>query len=161
MLRAYTTSIELWVERRGFYPRGGGRVELRVTPRPGLAPALRDRSEDLPPIRRAAFGTCRCVEGVSVSSRDLVDRRVAERQRQAAARCIRDAMGQDPVIRCDRADTESTGSSITLWASGDDGMTLATDALGARGRRAEVVGADAAERLVAEVQSGAAVGCKR
>jgi len=49
------------------------------------------------------------------------------------------------------------GTGIVLWAESDTGMRIGSDNLGARGKRAEEVGKEAAEYLIGELSSGMAV----
>ncbi len=147
-IAARAEKLELGVLRRGFYPKGGGRVRLRITPR---SPVTRT------PISLTEVGTLIAVEGVSIASADLKKRRVAERQRQASLHHVRRLTGHDAHIRCRYEDAVSPGSSVTLWARGDRGATVGADALGERGKRAERVGEEAAEFLATELGSGAAV----
>lgn len=123
-------------ERRGYYPRGGGVATLEVAPG-------RLRRTDL-----LASGPGE-VEGVSHSSN--LPQHVAERQSEAATRVL-GREGFDAEISCETGTFPSTGSGITLW-SGRKGAS----ALGERGLRAEKVGASAAEEMVAELRSRAAV----
>ncbi len=123
-------------QRRGYYPRGGGVATLKVDPG-----AL--RRADL--LASGPGG----VEGVSHSSN--LPQHVAERQSEAAARVLLRA-GFDAQIRCETENVPSTGSGITLWSD-----RKGASALGERGLRAEKVGASAAEEMVAELGSKAAV----
>lgn len=61
-------------------------------------------------------------------------------------------------VREEYQTTASPGSVITLWAEGPQGVTaIGADALGQRGVRAKSVGAAAAQRLIAVLESKAAV----
>ncbi|HII07703.1 MAG TPA: RNA 3'-terminal phosphate cyclase, partial [Methanotrichaceae archaeon] len=122
--------------RRGYYPRGGGVATLEVVP------------GDLKRADLLAFEPER-VEGVSHSSN--LPEHVAQRQSEAALEVL-ERSGFETKIRCETETVPSTGSGITLW-SGRKGVS----ALGERGLRAEKVGAFAAEDMVAELRSKAAV----
>jgi RNA 3'-terminal phosphate cyclase (ATP) len=123
-------------ERRGYHPRGGGIAVLKTVP--GKLQRV-----DLSPSK---FGS---VDGISHSSN--LPEHVARRQAEAAREILKGA-GYRAKIGCEATNLPSTGSGITLW-SGRKGAS----ALGERGLPAEKVGAMAAEEMVAELGSKAAV----
>lgn len=122
--------------RRGYYPQGGGIVILEVVP------GKLKRADLSVPEPNA-------VEGSSHSSN--LPEHVARRQAKAAVEIL-ERSGFDAEIRCETGELPSTGSGITLW-SGRKGSS----ALGERGLPAETVGASAAEEMVAELRTKAAV----
>lgn len=128
----------IWLERkkRGYYPRGGGLVVLTVDPRNLKAAYLSPHKS----------GT---VHGASHCS-NLPDH-VARRQAEAAVLTLRNADYESSVSEEVLKET-STGSGITLW-SGFKGAS----ALGERGIRAEDVGKTAAQEIIAELATPAAV----
>ncbi len=134
VLRRAGASIEITVLERGYYPRGGGRVHVRVEPgRPG--PITIPEEED------EGCGLVSCSAGLPGH--------VTERQAAAA----RDLIGSDLGLTCataldPREGGASTGSSVTVW-SGAKGAV----ALGRRGLPAEEVGRTAARALIAECRS--------
>ena len=105
------------------------------------------------------------IKGVSHASLDLEKASVAERQARAA-KLVLNKFNCPVKIQTEYCETLSTGSGITLWAIfSKDGeeidfnnpILLGTDCLGERGKRAEIVGKEAAEKLVSEINSKAAV----
>ncbi|AEA13318.1 RNA 3'-terminal-phosphate cyclase [Thermoproteus uzoniensis 768-20] len=130
--------------RRGHYPRGGGLVELSVEPVERLAPvSWRERGD----IRRVA----------GISHAVNLPRHVAERQAKAAEEALR-GLGVPVEIAVEhRQDGLGPGSGVVLWAETDRGLVLGADALGERGKPAEAVGREAAEKLLREISSGAAL----
>jgi len=113
----------------GFYPRGGGRISLAVTP--GLLEplVLTDRGEFVRTTAR------------SIATTDLAKARVAERQLEAA----------EGIVSVDRREFDyvkspSTGSALLMTAEYAS-CRLGASALGERGKRAEKVGAEAARAL--------------
>ncbi|MBW2964426.1 RNA 3'-terminal phosphate cyclase [Candidatus Woesearchaeota archaeon] len=158
-LRRYA-DIEMTVVRRGYYPKGCGQVDVKVKGKHTL-----DNLSEAPPIQLMKQGILMQVKGISHASSDLADAQVADRQATAAKHALV-KLGVPVNISSQYCDTESTGSGITLWAvfslAEDDvdvsnPIRLGADALGERGKRAEVVGEEAAKRLLAEIESGAAV----
>ena len=97
------------------------------------------------------------LQGISVCT-FLADRRVAERQAQAAERYFEN-YGFKPRIKIanDFSNPLQKGSSIVLWAKTDSDVLLGGDAIGEIRKRSEVVGREAAENLMREIESEATV----
>ena len=152
LIRPYAQHVAIDVQRRGYYPKGGGRVKFTVVPRfaqtdwasqHGVASPL-----DLP-----SRGNLKHLLVHSRASSHLRERRVAERQAQELTKRV----DLHPCARhVDYGDAYSTGSSITAVAIFEH-CRLGVDALGARRKTAEQVGRAAARRLNDEVASGATV----
>jgi RNA 3'-terminal phosphate cyclase (GTP) len=141
--RAETLRLE--VVRRGFYPRGGGRIVLEGGGWKEGEPILRLEPGRLAGIRVSSF-----------ASRGLADRKVAERQAEAAvARLERHGVPVESEVSY--GETLSPGSVVTCVARHEGGGALGGSALGALGKRAEEVGREAADWLGAEIASGAPV----
>jgi RNA 3'-terminal phosphate cyclase (GTP) len=154
--------IEVLGMQRGFYPKGKGALELKITPQMPTAPA-KDASSVLAAVhrrfpkldssmRRDVAG----IKGVSAAASVLAKARVAERQAEAA----REALGSRVPVEIgeEYCRTASPGSVITVWALDRHGRALAGgDALGERGKPAEAVGREAAEKLLQTLDTEAAV----
>jgi len=144
LLRRHGLAVALDVERRGFYPAGGGEATLRLWP-------STVRPLDLPTPRDPATA-----QVFSVASADLADRDVAPRQATAAETALDAA---DVAVREQRAasvDSVSTGSVIAVRL--DRGQAIAgADALGEQGTPAETVAERAVDRLAPMIESGATV----
>lgn len=160
--------IELKLLKRGYYPKGGGKVELTVKPEvkrgefetfDGFVKALSHKSFVL-----EKQGSLISVKGISHASSDLENAKVAERQMVAAKQKL-GALNVPVDITCQYYDTPSTGSGITLWAIFSQGydidvenpVRVGSDALGEKGKPAETVGIEAAEKLLQEISSKAPV----
>jgi RNA 3'-terminal phosphate cyclase (ATP) len=130
VLRQYGAGIATTIERRGYYPRGGGQVTVRVEPLP-IAPLAIMPSEPEPPTI------------VSCSS-NLPDH-VTERQAAAAREILEPALGPAALV-IDHRKGESTGTSVTVRCGLKGGS-----AVGKPGYRAERVGGDAARELLGEM----------
>ena len=107
VLRAHGLAAAVDTPRRGFYPAGGGRLDLTLGPstprRLGLALANA-------PNR----GTVERVDVAAVASADLLDANVADRMAREAATRL-DEYGVPVGSRAARyADTDSTGAVVTL-----------------------------------------------
>jgi len=157
-LRRHGARVRLRLDRRGFYPRGGGRVVMEAEPWSGTSPlALAD-----PPRWRS-------LQLWSVATPDLQGARVAERQIEGfrrswetgATRCIDPDEIAGVRVNPDSARAtyeraESTGTTLLARLSGEGGM-LGAGALGRRGVRAERVGEEVADELLAALSTGAPV----
>ncbi|MBI2141797.1 RNA 3'-terminal phosphate cyclase [Candidatus Woesearchaeota archaeon] len=164
--------------RRGYFPKGGGKAELEIRPlfRLGdydtFADFRKAVSQQLPGINLAERGKLLKIAGISHASADLKKAEVAERQAHSAKislsrQLLKIGISCGITIRAEYSESFSTGSGITLFAyfsaAGKDDIDaanpviLGADALGERGKKAEVVGQEAATALVREISSGACV----
>jgi RNA 3'-terminal phosphate cyclase (ATP) len=143
LLEKMNVHAAIFVSRRGHFPKGGGIVRLSAAP-----------SSVLKNFLGGASGVINAVEGISHCVQLPVG--VAERQAIAATRVIEERNFPHPNIRVDQSQSGSgPGSGIVLSAVTSNGAVLGGDSLGERGRPAEVVGEDAAGKLVEEMSSGA------
>jgi RNA 3'-phosphate cyclase len=136
-------SFGLEPKRRGYYPRGGGRVTATIDPCDRVVPM--------------DFTDQKKVSDVFILSRcGNLPRHVADRQLSAASDYVqRSGLGvAGSEVGVEEAD--SPGSSVLCYAAGH-GVFLGGDSIGARGRRAEEVGADAARRFLAAAGPGASM----
>ena len=158
-LAPLASRLEVKVIRRGFYPVGGGEVRLVCHPKKARHAFSWEEFLDyirvFGPIEPGLWDT----PGpgvVSVASSSLKERRVAHRQAQRAMGLLEERLSEAPSIEIVYQPSASPGSAITLWFN-DPHRTLGADALGARGKSAERVAQEAAERLLDEYTSGAEV----
>ncbi|MDD5317677.1 MAG: RNA 3'-terminal phosphate cyclase [Candidatus ainarchaeum sp.] len=135
---------EAGVERRGWYPKGGGLVKARFRPAEG----------GLKPLRLVERGGLVRAEGVSVASNLAAS--VAERQAKAAEKELALA-GTACAVKAAVSPALSPGSCVTLWAEFSSGAVLGASALGGKGKPAEEVGREAARGLASAIASGACV----
>ncbi len=125
--------VSMEVIARGYYPKGGGLVRVNV------APSKLEGKE---------FDVLDCsIKGISHCSN--LPSHVAERQAKAAKALLK-AKGYDAEVDIEVRKDFSTGSGITLWCGYKGG-----NALGERGKRAEVVGEEAARNLLKELENDA------
>lgn len=134
---------DMAVIKRGYYPRGGGEVSVQL------------KGADLSPLQILDPGEIQMIRGRSHASESLRNRGVAERQQEAAMKFM-NTSAFPAQIEVEYAPTKSPGSGIDLWALGENSV-LGSNALGARGRRAEQVGVEAAASLFRQIESGAAL----
>lgn len=142
-LREMGVGVEVDLARRGFYPKGGGEVRVAVRAQGALQP-----------IVRMERGSLRRMRGVVYSCR--LPAHVPERIGRAALLALKRA-GHDASIEADlETPSGSPGCGITLLAEFER-ATLGADALGEVRKPAEKVGEEAAQHLIEEIESGAAV----
>lgn len=161
--------IEVKTLKRGYYPKGGGTVQITIKPE-----IKRNEFETFEAFHAAlkhkAFslleqGELVSIKGTSHASKALAGAQVAERQARAAKQAL--LRFKTPIdISIEYSDTLSTGSGITLWAifsnnAGDvdieNPVRLGADSLGAPGKSSEKVGQEAADKLIKEIESKAPV----
>jgi RNA 3'-terminal phosphate cyclase (ATP) len=135
-LGEFKARVRLECRHRGYYPRGGGSVVLKVDPG-------RLSTAHLKPQKSGV------VEGISHCSN--LPEHVAWRQVESATKALKDA-GYESKVVIEVLNETSIGSGITLWSGHKGGS-----ALGERGIRAEDVGKAAADELIAELETPAAV----
>ena len=138
-LRLMGAEVRLVTRRRGFYPKGGGLVDVIVQPAGRLRP--------LPQLIVSPLGD---VHVESLASRSLRNSHVAERQVEG----FRREFGGDVDHRIEYLDTYSFGSILHAHAHTGD-TKLGANALGKRGLPAEDVGAEAARELRKELDAAA------
>ncbi|MCD6530588.1 RNA 3'-terminal phosphate cyclase [Candidatus Bathyarchaeota archaeon] len=141
-LDAMGLSAQIRVVKYGYYPKGMGEVHLKVNP-----------PRKLKPLWLTEFGELEKIEGISVCT-FLEDRKVAERQRNAALKTLK-SRGYDAEIQVlnDRSNPLQKGSSITLWAKTSEDCLIGADAIGELRKRSEDVGREAAAKLIEELEA--------
>ncbi len=148
-LKFFGVDINVKLLRRGHYPRGGGLVELHVNP----------VKEPLKPIDIVSRG--RPVALKIISHCVKLPAHVAKRQADAAAKVLESATGLRPHIELetyppDKDPHLGPGSGILAFIETSSGARLGGDAVGERGKPAEVVGEEAARILVEDFETGMA-----
>lgn len=169
-LQRFVEKIELKVLKRGYYPKGGGEVRVEISPKFKLINynSLEHLLEDLrlrtPKIILTEQGTLEQIRGVVNVSSTLQEKEVGERIKKAAENSLRKY--KVPVnIRVEHTSTLSVGGEIVLWAifskngkmDYDNPVILGSDALIEERKSSEQVGQEAAQKLMAEIDSGCAV----
>jgi len=162
--------IDFRLIKRGYYPKGGGVVELSILPKILLSDfssfeEFLEEARKLGRIKLSERGLLVAIRGESHASADLQGKKVAERQASAAALELKDA-GCHVEISSSYSPSESTGSGISVYAlysqpgssefDVNQPIILASDVLGERGKPAERVGFQASQKLISELSSGCA-----
>ena len=142
-LRKMGIEAELEIRRRGHYPKGGGLVTGRINP-----------WEERKPLRALEWGHIERFAGISHATN--LPAHVAERQAKAAGERIEELYSVPVEIETEVSRPLGPGSGIVVWAE-TDSLRLGGDALGKRGKPAEVVGREAAEELITQLTPRKAV----
>ncbi|WP_456421763.1 RNA 3'-terminal phosphate cyclase [Thermococcus sp.] len=135
--------IELEIRRRGHYPKGGGLVVGRVEP-----------WEEKKPLVTVEWKKVERFGGISHATN--LPAHVAERQAKSAEEKLRELYSVPVEIEREVSRSLGPGSGIVVWAE-TDSLRLGGDALGKRGKPAEVVGREAADELINQLTSRKAV----
>ncbi len=164
--------IEAKLLRRGYYPKGNGKVEIKINPKfklndfSGFDEFHQQLKQNIQKYNLIEQNHLIQIKGISHASKNLQQAKVAERQAESAQAILKQKYNASIQITTQYQDTLSTGSGITLWAifskNKDDidennPIRLGADALGEQGKRAEIVGEEAARNLIKEIESKAPV----
>ncbi len=137
-IREMGCEVQISMKRRGYYPKGGGLVEVRIVPSHHLNgfDLLKKEGEEI-------------INGISHSCG--LPAHVVERQAKTAERVL-NAYDTEIKTEIENGGERTTGSGITLWRGYKSGS-----ALGERGKRAELVGEEAAKNIIKELESASTV----
>lgn len=163
-LRRFAERIELKIFKRGYFPKGGGKITLEVTPKYKIVDYdLLESLSAVPRIMLPRQGGIEQIRGVVNVSSQLAEKKVAERIQNAAEHKLKSL--QVPItVRLEYTDSLSIGGEIVLWAvCGINGkidplnpVILGSSVLVEKEKTSEQIGAEAAEILIKEIQTGAA-----
>ncbi|XP_042322055.1 RNA 3'-terminal phosphate cyclase isoform X1 [Sceloporus undulatus] len=149
IVEKFNLTLDCIIKRRGYYPKGGGEVTIRMSPVKQLSPiTLTDR------------GTVTKIHGRAFVAGALPIK-IAKDMASAAVRCIRkeirDLYVNIQTVREPDNEAFGTGTGIIIVAETSTGCLLAGSSLGKRGKSADRVGTEAAEMLLGNLQHGGAV----
>ncbi len=164
--------IEAKLLRRGYYPKGNGKVEIKINPKYKLSDF--SSFEEFHSYLKQNVHKYNLIEqyyliqikGISHASRNLQIAKVAERQAESTLSILKQKYDVPIQITTQYQDTLSPGSGITLWAifsknkediDENNPIRIGADSLGEQGKRAEIVGEEAAKNLIKEIESKAPV----
>ncbi|HLC62143.1 MAG TPA: RNA 3'-terminal phosphate cyclase [Candidatus Nanoarchaeia archaeon] len=164
--------IEARLLKRGYYPKGGGKVEIRISPKfklndfENFEEFHNHLKQNVNPYNLTEQGNLIQIKGISHASKDLQGSNVAERQTESAKNILKLKYDVPINIISQYQETLSTGSGIALWAifsrnkndiDENNPIRVGADSLGERGKRAEDVGEEAASRLIKQIEAKAPV----
>jgi len=154
ILRKMGVDVDLEIIRPGYVPRGGGVIELRVSP----------QREKIKPIVLLEQGRADTIRGIALSSL-LKERRVSERMAKECQRKLKVKGCKAKIeILYDAKDSPvyqkasiQAGASLVIWAESSTGCLIGSDMAGKLGRSAEFIGREVAKNLIEDLESGATV----
>ena len=133
-LKSMGVVAEASIERWGFYPKGGGKIQLKINP-----------VQELKPISLVDRGCLEKIRGLSAISN--LPRHVAERQKEQAVKRIQKDLKIDAEITL-LYDVPSNGPGSFLFLLAEYEKTvIGFSSLGSRGKPAEKVSDEAVEAL--------------
>jgi RNA 3'-terminal phosphate cyclase (ATP) len=141
VLRVFGYNVELEIQSRGYYPQGGGKVEVKIHP-----------SKELSSFNLVEQKPIKQIKGISVVTG--LSEEIASRQANEAAKILIQNGFEAKIKKIIAPKNLSVGTSCTLWT---DNNFIGADALGEPKKRAEEVGREAAQKLITEIKSGAVV----
>jgi len=163
-LQKFVDKIELKVLKRGYYPKGGGEVQLEINPRFKIQEYenFEQFNEDLrlrtAKVNLVEQGTLEQVRGNVNVSAELEEKEIAERVKRAAEYSLKEF--EVPInIRIEYKNTLSVGGEIVLWAlfsqggkmNPDHPTILGADCLIEKGKSSEEIGKEVATKLKLEI----------
>ena len=133
LLKKMGCNIESYLNQRGYYPAGGGEVEILIEPCK---------------LKKLNFDeSVEKIEGI-INIANL-PYKIAERIKKSANEKFEEN-GMKASIAIEETTAESNGVGIVLWTKP---KILGADCLGERGKPAEQVGKEAANKLIQEIKS--------
>ena len=168
-IKFLTAKIDLKLIKRGFYPKGCGEIIIKIKPKYINNYQNFSEFQEYMISQNIAFdyenkGQLQNINGISIASKDLQVREVAERQERSARLLLNDTAKTN--IRIEYADSASTGSIIVLYAkytldaknhdiSENHPIILGSSYLGEIDVNAKNVGRLASEHLIELIKSNA------
>ena len=141
-------NIESKLIKRGYYPKGGGEVEIIIEP------------NERKLLRLLEQGKLVQIRGVVNASKSLQKKEVVERIAQSAELMLKRFNVPINITR-EYCDSYSDGCGIVLWGvfskDGDvniDPVRIGADVLGEKGKSSEQVSQDCVDKLIEEIDSG-------
>ncbi|MCM8801038.1 MAG: RNA 3'-terminal phosphate cyclase [Candidatus Omnitrophica bacterium] len=138
--------MELELIKRGYYPKGGGQVKVRVFPK-----------KEFKELNLTQQGVPQEIQGISHAHKELKRKDVSERQRDALVKVLSENFNCPIRIECEYSQASSLGSGVVVWLKTDTEAILGADAMGEIKKPAEEVGKEAGLKLIEEFRSKAVV----
>ncbi len=161
-LQKFVSKIELKILKPGYYPKGGGEVQLEISPRFHIHKYkfVEDFLKELKVARTKLIeaGKLEQIRGVVNLSSELEEKDVGERVKKAAEMALKKY--NVPInIQVEYAKSLNIGGEIVLWAlfsnegrvDPDNPLILGSDALLEKNKSSEEVGKEAAKRLMKDI----------
>lgn len=156
--------IEIRLIKRGYYPRGGGEIEIKFTPEIKRN-NFNNFNDFLKIVSHKGFeltrkGTLAAVKGISNASASLSARKVAERTASSAQHAL-SSLNIPINISAEYRETPSTGSGISVWTIFENDIEpkprISADVLGEMTQTSEQIGVKVAKLLLERLQNEAPI----
>ena len=135
--------FEIEVKKRGYYPKGGGRVKVKISRCSSPQPVeLLDMRISEPNVHSVCSG---------------LPNHVADRQISSAIAAIEKAGMRCRICSSSIETSHSPGTSVLVYSTSEYGSFRGGDCIGERGKPAETVGREAANRFIDVTCTPAAV----
>ena len=135
--------VSAGVERRGYFPKGGGEVRVEIEP-----------VETLKPLRIVQAREFQFEGKINIS--DSLPFDIAERIGKSASQTVLRSKMKTPEIEMESGKSFSPGCGVVLWAKSNEAI-LGSSALGEKRLPAKRVGYLAGKDLLEEIDAGATV----
>jgi RNA 3'-terminal phosphate cyclase (GTP) len=139
ILKEHGYRSSLKIEKRGYYPKGGGKVVFTVEP------------SEIQRFDLTGGDEIKSIGGISHASNHLKNANVANRQMEAAIEALLKNFEMEPDIDVEYCETLSPGSGVQLWIQTQN-YIIGGNSLGEKGKPSEQVGKEAVEDLVRNFQ---------
>ena len=146
LLHRMGLDFDLRIHRPGYFPKGGGEIELTVQP----------VSRRLQPLVLEDAGKVHHVRGIALASH-LAARQVSARLADGCARQLEKGGLASTIERQEDTSAVQPGAALAVWAESSTGCIYGADQAGARGRRSEDIGCFVAQSFLEDLASGATV----
>lgn len=160
--------IEAKLLKRGYYPKGNGKAEIKISPKfrlndfESFEEFHTHLKQNIHPYDLTEQHHLIQIKGISHASISLERAKVAERQAESCQQLLKQKYDVPIQISVQYQETFSPGSGIALWAifsknkediDENNPIRTGADSLGEQGKRAELVGEEAARNLISQIES--------
>ncbi|MEM2918811.1 MAG: RNA 3'-terminal phosphate cyclase [Candidatus Altiarchaeota archaeon] len=149
LLKKFGYNAEIFLEQRGYFPEGNGRVSVEFSPM------------KLKRIELTELGKILSLEGISNAHHALEKRNVARRQERTARTLLYNELCRiNPELNVDikqeYCNALSYGSALTLWIKTENSI-LGSCAVGEKNKSSEIVAQEASKILLEELSLNAVI----
>ena len=141
LLKKMGYNVETEIHHHGFYPKGGARVDIH------------SYKAELKPLHIKEKGKIVSIKGISLATKQLEGAKVAERQAEKAKENLSKKFKEEINIETKYVDALNPGSGIQLTIETENSF-FGGDCVGEKGKKAELIGEEAANSLIKSFENG-------
>ncbi len=173
-LERFVKKINLRILKRGYYPKGGGEINLEISPSIKLKDKnvhelIKEVSDKVKRINLSEQGKLQQIRGVLNLSSELANFNVDERISRSAKVGVQNRLKENqdvPInIRTELVNTLSQGGELLLWSvhnrdewnNINNPIKLGSSTVLEKGKKSEIIGKETVEKLFKEIENEAAV----